>query len=170
MLGQASDPLLAKAEQQIQSSVKPDFQAALAKVVTAGLKILYAPEMRDGLNHRINSSHNPPADAGKGATRMMYTLYLQSKNTLAPEVLVPGALILAFEYLDLLVKTGREKITPQIIAQTTQETSDAMMAAMKMTPEKFHAMKASHQQAAPADPAPSAPAPSGIINAARSGV
>lgn len=174
MLGQASNPLLQKAEQAIQSRVKPQFQQQLASAIHAGLHILYAPQLQETLMHRVATSHNPPKDAAAGATRMVYTLYQQSNGSLPPEILVPAAMIFAFEYLDLLAKTNGLQITPQIIDQTTTSTGEEMLTKMRITPQKLQQMQQAKTTGgavpAPAQAAAAAPAPAQASPAASGGI
>ncbi|MFZ6757963.1 hypothetical protein ACO0K9_12210 [Undibacterium sp. Ji50W] len=127
MLGQASNSMLAQAEQGIQSKVAAQFQSALSKVVNAGLTIMYAPQNKEMRLQRMAQAGNPASDAGAGAARMISNLYAQSNKQMPLEVVVPASMIFAFEYLDLLVKVKRLAITPDLIAATTQAVADAVL-------------------------------------------
>ena len=137
MFDKKFNPALAQARTAIESHVRPEFQAPLASCIESGREILSKPELHELLMHQMATSHNPPKDAGAGATRMVYTLYEQGQNAgkpLPPEILVPAAMIFAFEYLDLVAKTTGLKITPELIGQVTTDTGDAMLLAMRVTP------------------------------------
>lgn len=161
MLGQASDPMLQKAEQQIQSKVAPQLQDALARTVHAGLTIMYSPQKQQERMQHLNTSTTPAKDAGEGAARMMTILYNQSKKTMPTDIIVPAAMIFAFEYLDLVAKAGKAKITPQLLEQATMATSHAVLPMFGVTPDKLKQMLAQHANAAPQA------APQGIIGSAQ---
>jgi hypothetical protein len=174
MLGQASNPMLAQAAQGIQSNVPANLQGALSKVVHAGLTIMYSPKLAQQRNAHMASSKDPAQDAGQGASRLISNLYQQSNKTLPIPLIVPAAMIFAFEYLDLVAKAGKAQITPDLLAQTTQAVSSAVLPLMGVTPDKLQQMVAMAKQkqaggaaqAAPAVPPTAQPASSGIINGA----
>lgn len=157
MLGKTTDPMLEQAEQGIQSKLPAKFQPILANVIKAGLTIMYSPSLKDTMMHRINTSNNPAQDAGNGATRMMAELSKQSGNKIPPQVMIPAAIIFAFEYLDLVEKAGKTQVNPQLIAHTVQAVTAAMLKMAGITPEKMHQLMISKQ-------AGTTPAPSGIIS------
>lgn len=146
MIGKASNPMLEQAEQGIQAKLPAALQPLLANIIKAGLTIMYAPALHDTMMHRINSSNNPAQDAGNGSARMMAELYKQSGNKLPPEIMIPAAMIFAFEFLDLVAKAGKVQITPQLIAHTVQAVTAAMFKMGGITPERMHQMIASKQQ------------------------
>jgi hypothetical protein len=174
MLGQASNPMLEQAEQGIQSKVPQNLQAGLQKVIHAGLTIMYSPKLAQQRNQRLAQTTDPAKDAGEGSARLVLNLYQQSNKTMPPELVVPAAMIFAFEYLDLIAKAGKAQITPDVIAKTTQAVADSVLPMMGITKDKLAALIAQSQQggaqpAAGAPAAPTAPAPAGIIGKAQAG-
>lgn len=163
MLGQASNPMLEQAEQGIQAKLPPDQQAALEKVIHAGLTILYSPKLTQQRNERIAATTDPVKDTAEGSARMMSNLFQQSGKKMPLPVIIPAAMILGFEYLDLLAKAGKADITPDLIAKASKAIGDAVLPLFGATPDKVQAAIAQSKQggAAPA-PAPSA----GIIGTA----
>lgn len=171
MLGNAHDPLLQQAEQGIQSKVAPNMQGPLSQVVHAGLTVLYAQQNAAQLQKRIAAITDPAKEAGDGSARMLSNLYQQSNKTMPKQVIVPAAMIMAFEFLDLCAKAGKAQITPDLVAKTAQATADAIMPLFGITKDMLaNGMKVAQQKAAGALPAaPSAPAPGGIISQAQAG-
>jgi len=169
MIGQASNPLLAKVEQGVQAKVPPALQDGLSRVVHAGMSILYAPTLKAQLQQRIAQTKNPAQEAGQGAARMITELYAQSKKTMPGALIMPAAMIFALEYVDLLAKAGKAQVTPSLIDQLTQTVSDSVLQAMGITKDKLQQIIAARQGgAAPGAVAPPAAAsapPPGIIGA-----
>lgn len=169
MLGQASNPMLAQAEEGIQAKVPQNLRAGLEKVIHAGLTIMYSPNLAKQRNERIANTSNPAQDAGQGAARLVLNLYEQSGKKMPPELVVPAAMIFAFEYLDLVAKAGKAEITPEIIASATQAVADAVLPMMGITKDKLALLMAKARGGQPPQ-APAAPAPSaGIIGTAQAG-
>ena len=160
MLGHPSNAMLKQAEQGIENKVPAQSKSAFTRVVTAGLTILYSPQMEQMRAQRMAQVQDPAKDAGQGAARMLSNLYEQSKKTMPVEVMVPAAMIFAFEFLDLLAQAGKAQITPDLIDKTTQAVGDAVLPMFGVTPDKLQQMIA---QAQPKKP-------SGIIAGAQGGM
>lgn len=173
MIGQVSNPMLAQAEQGITSKVAPNLQSGLAKVVHAGLTIMYSPQLAQQRNAHMASSKDPAQDAGQGAARLISNLYQQSGKTMPIPLVIPAAMIFAFEYLDLVAKAGKAQITPDLISQATHAVADAVLPLLGVSKDKLAGMiqqqGGTTQGQAPTPPA-AAPAPSGgIIGNAQAG-
>lgn len=176
MLGQASNPMLAQAEDGIVAKVPDNLKDGLARVVHAGLTIMYSPQLEQQRNERIAATADPVKEASEGAVRLVLNLYKQSGQKMPTDLVVPASMVFAFEYLDLLAKAGKAQIAPDLIAQTTKATGEAALRLMGIGQDKIAALQAQQggaqptegagQPAAPAQPAP----PAGIIAAAQGGV
>lgn len=167
MIGQASNPLLEKAEQALLAKVPANLQKTVAQVVHAGLSVLYSAKIAPQLQKRIAGITDPAKEAGEGAARMMSNLYQQSGKTMPLKgVAVPASQILALEFLDLCAKAGKANITPQLVGQTAQATADAMMPFFGVTkPMLSKAMALAQQKQDGTLPA----APGGLVDQAQAG-
>lgn len=169
MLGQAANQMLQQAEEGIQAKVPQNLQDGLSRVVHAGLTIMYSPQLAKQRNERIAATTDPAKEAGEGSARMMLNLYEQSGKKMPTDLIVPAAMILAMEYLDLVSKAGKAEITPDLIANATEAVGDSAMRLMGISKDQIASLVAKSQggaqgqQAAPAQPAP----PQGIIGAAQ---
>jgi hypothetical protein len=145
-IGQTSNPQLAQAEQAIQAKIPPALQGGFAKVLHAGLSILYAPQLRSKLQQKL-AGGNPIQDAGQGAARLAAELYKQSGNTIPKPLIVPAVIVFAFEYLDLAAQAGKIQITPAVIAQAAQTAAAAFLKMAGLNPEQLR--QQGEQQSAP---------------------
>ena len=170
MIGQASNPMLEQAEQAIASKMPPAMQQDLQRVVHAGLTIMYSPQLAQQRNARIAASSDPVQDASSGAARLISNLFQQSNKSIPAALIIPAAIIFAFEYLDLVAKAGKTQITPDLIAQTTQAVAQAVLPLMGVTPQKMQSLLAVAKQHGNAQSAMTPSAPSGgIIGNAQAG-
>ncbi len=158
--------MLAQAEQAIQAKIPPAMQANFEKVVHAGLTILYSPKLAQQRNAQLANVTDPAQLAGQGAARMVSNLFQQSGKKIPIPLIIPAAMVLAFEFLDLAAKAGKAQITPDLIAKATQAVADAILPLFGATKDKVAQMTA-QKAGAPAAPAP-APA-GGIIGNAQAG-
>lgn len=167
MLGKAADPLLEQTEQALIAKVPPQMKGALQKVLSAGLKILYAPQLAAQLKQKLATT-DPVQSASQGAVNLFAELWKQSNRTIPKPVVVPSVVLFAFEYLDLAAKAGRIKITPQVIAQVTQLTTQALIKLTKS--QQGQQQPGAGPSAGPAPAAGAAPAPSpGLVAGAMQG-
>ena len=134
MLGQTTNPMLAKVEQGIQSKVKQNRQSALAHIVHDGLSIMYDPETKNVRDAHIAKVTDYATEAGTGAARMISVLYQKSGKTLPLDLVVPAAMIFAYEYLDLVSKMGKVQITPDVIDTATNSVNDNVLPMFGLTP------------------------------------
>ncbi len=165
MLGQPSNKMLATAEQKIIAKVPAQGQPALQKMIHAANTILYSPQLRDALQQKIANTQDPIGDTAKGAANIIGEIYTQSGKKAPLQLLPTVALVMGFEYLDLLAKAGKVKITSDVIAQATQAIGQSVLNAMHLDPQTVARLKAKAQGAAPQSGAP----PSGIIQSAAQG-
>jgi hypothetical protein len=161
MLGQASNPMLEQAEQGIIDKVPANLKDALNRVIHAGLTIMYSPKLAQQRNERIANSTDPAQEAADGSARLMLNLYEQSGKKLPTEIIAPGAMVFAFEYLDLLAKAGKAQISPDLIAQATQATGESALKLMGIGKDQIAQLSAQAQQRSAK--------PAGIIAAAQGG-
>jgi hypothetical protein len=177
-LGKTSNPLLQQTEQAIQSKIKPQFMPQFQKAVTAGMSLLYSPALHQKMVAGIQSSSNPEQNAALGAANLVGTMQNQSKNAIPVQLVAPVALVLMCEILDFISQVGKVQVTPQLIAQCSQDTAHAVLVMMGINQQQMHQVVAkgvvakngqSGQSATPSQaasssaPAPAAPQSGGII-------
>lgn len=166
-LGKTTIPLLQAAEQKIQQSVKPPFQAALQAVVHAGLSIMYSPGLQATMLHHLKNVENPAQEAGTGAARMIGELQKQAQGKIPQPVLMPAAITFVCEYFDLLAKVGKVQVTPDLLAQASQIAAQTMLDASGI--KQGDIQRAIAQRGKPPKAGPSAPPEGGIIGAQMQG-
>lgn len=179
MLGQTQDPLLQKTEQAIQAKVAPDSQQAFQRIVTAGLKVMYSPETHDLMVKQLGANGDPAEMAGAGAAKLLGILFKQSKGTMPMSGAIPAATVLLCEGLDFMEKSGKVKVTSDLISAAMKALSANLLQLFGATPQKLqnilsngaqadkNAPQGSAQPPQATQAAPSAPpqqaAPTGII-------
>jgi hypothetical protein len=138
MIGQPSNQLIADEEQQIQAAVSPQYRDVLTQVLQLGMKWIYAPAQNKSLQNMINKTSDPSLQGSIFGITMMNMLQEMSGKKLPQQILVPGVIMFAMEYLDLVAKVGKVQITPQLIAHTVQHVGSGIMKMLKITPQKMH--------------------------------
>lgn len=171
MLGQTQNALLQQTEQSIQSKVPTNLQAAFQRTLTAGLTIMYTPKLQAPMMQAIQGLTDIAQGAATGAANLLGMLYKQSNQKMPMTIAIPVGMSLMCEFLDLMEKTGKGQVTSDLIAQATQDTSQAIMQLFGISPGKVQQMaQANSQGAASASPAaPAAPQSKGLLGASVQG-
>lgn len=135
-IGKASNPQLRQAEQALAAKIPPPLRPPFAKVIAAGLQILYSPKLRDQLARKLEAG-NPVKDAADGGVRLTAELFKQSNGTLPKPLVVPAVMIFAFEYLDLAEKAGKLKVDTKVITETARLASENVLKLAGLTDDKL---------------------------------
>ena len=135
-IGKASNPQLRQAEQALAAKIPPPLRPPFAKVIAAGLQILYSPQLRGQLVKKLQDG-NPVKDAADGGVRLTAELFKQSNGTLPKPLVVPAVMIFAFEYLDLAEKAGKLKVDTKVIAETARLASENVLRLAGLTDDKL---------------------------------
>lgn len=82
--------------------VEPKFQSAFDRVVAAGRKLLYSPQMAPQIQQQMQGAGTPGEKIGKGVVGLLAILIDKSNGTLPPQIVIPAATVLVAEAGDLL--------------------------------------------------------------------
>lgn len=166
--------------QAMTAKVKPQMRKPFDRIVLAGMKLMYSDQMEKMLRQQIDSG--PPAQAaGQGAAKLLGLLMSKANGTAPYQALVPAGIVLLCEALDFMEKAGKVEVTPELVAEATQEFSSALLQMLGVTKDKLAQMMAGAkpqeqqqapqpeqpgQQAQPGQPQqPQAPQPGALIGA-----
>jgi len=156
MLGKNSNPLLVQTESAVMQKVKPELKNGLQRAITAGLKIMY--ESKNGIfTQQLSKSQDYAHNVGEGVAKLVGMMFQQSKKTMPMNIAIPAATVFMCEGLDFLEKAGKVKVTPELLAEATQDMSASVLQLFGVTPEKMQQMIAAKQGGQPATP------PAGIL-------
>jgi hypothetical protein len=114
-----SNPLLAQAEQQLESRLLPATRADYDKIVVAGLHTALAKGPDGGMASLIHSK-DPVSDAAQGAAALVLTMQKQSKGVMPMKAMIPAGITLVFHALDFIDRAKVATIAePQIDRAST---------------------------------------------------
>jgi hypothetical protein len=147
MIGKTTDPFLQKTEQAVQAKVPQAMQSAFQRALQAGLTIMYTPKMQQRMMTGIQGLTDQAQGAARGAANILGILFNQSKGSMPMQIGVPVAMSLMCEFLDLMEKSGKGPITPELVGQATQDTSAAVMQLFGIDQNKMHQVVGAGMQA-----------------------
>jgi hypothetical protein len=87
--------------------VPEEQQDAYARVVAAGQKLMYSPEMREELKAEVQREAPVPTKMAEAVTGLMLTMDKQSKGGLPMPVIFPAGLELLSEAAEVLIAAGQ---------------------------------------------------------------
>lgn len=109
-------PLAQQATQQAAGFKKPDISAmippeskdAVDRVVAAGTKMMYAPEMRQHLQEAVQSQDPVPKKLAENTVGLMLLLDQKSQGKIPLDAMFPAAMELLGEAAEVLTTVGQD--------------------------------------------------------------
>ena len=107
--------LLQRAKQKVEGFKRPDVKPLIPpdmvdvvdRVVAAGMRYLYSPEMREEVTAAIESPEPTPQKLGNNVTGLLLTLDNQTKGGIPQAALFPAGIELLGEAAEMLVASGQ---------------------------------------------------------------
>jgi hypothetical protein len=137
--GKMTNQMLIDIEQNIEAKVSKENKSRYAKTVLAAETMLFDPKTHANMELVRNpeSQKTPVQTISKGVSGLMWLLYQQSKQTLPAEVLIYAGTTTICKVLDFAERGLKLEITPQIISDTVQRTSERLFEKMGVTPDQL---------------------------------
>lgn len=123
--------------EQLEAHIPPELQSAVERLVLAGKRAMFSPEMNELALKQVESDpKGPVSGAATGVAALMSQLTMRSKGQMPAPAIVPAALILLMESLKFLAEAGRIELNAQTIEQATTDLSAYLMQKLGLSPEK----------------------------------
>lgn len=133
----SDDPLIAKVQQQVRTSIPVQFRVPVQKIVMAGSKIMYAPQTHHLMVQALQSDPNPAHAVAMGVVQLTTLMWQQSKGTMPVPAIIPAAILLGCEALDFCEQAKLFTVSPDIVANCVQIIVSYLMQKMGMSPDKI---------------------------------
>lgn len=143
------NPILTNIISGIEQHVSKPNLPAYHNVVLAGKKILFDPTTHANMELVKNpaSRKDPVNTISQGVAGLMYLMYLQSKQKMPIEVLIMAAITMMCEVYDFAETGLGVQVTPDGVANTTQQLAELLFRKLGITPEQLnHAIAVGHQE------------------------
>jgi hypothetical protein len=123
----------------IEAKVSPENKKKYSNAVAAADTMLFDPKTHANMELVKNpqSRITPVKTISTGVSGLMWLLYQQSKRTMSAEVLIYSATTVICHVLDFAERGLKMDITPEIIAQTVQQSSEKLFEKMGITPDQL---------------------------------
>lgn len=137
-LGQTANPLLQKTEQSIQAKIPAQYMAEFQSVLAASLKLLYSSSLHQRMAQGIQTSPNPEQNVALGAANIVGLALNQNPQRHNVQAIVPAVTVIMCEMLDFVGQTGKVQITPDLIAQCTEDTGSNTLKMLGISQDQMH--------------------------------
>lgn len=133
--------LLLNAEQAIDSQVSAKNKKLYKRVVFAGMKIMFDKKTHANMQLVQNpeSRKDPVNTIASGIAGLMQLLYIQSKKTLPPEVVVMAGMTLMFKAMDFAERGLQIPINKDIINSTTKRIIELLFTKLGVSEQQLQA-------------------------------
>ena len=91
----------------VSGAVPPEMKDAVDRVVAAGMKVMYSPEMQQERQQAVQSQDPMPKKLAENVTGLMLTLDQRTKGGIPVQALFPAAMMLLSEAAELLTEAGQ---------------------------------------------------------------
>ena len=141
----SSDPILKQIQDGIDKSVSPNIRRDYLSIVVAGMKVLNDPQAGQRIVSRLQSTNNLVSDVSQGTANIMAVIANNSGGQFNVAAIGPASVVLMCQILDMAEKTANLKLTPDLAAQCTKATVDAVLEKFGINQNKVQAVVQSGQ-------------------------
>lgn len=135
MAAKQMNPLLQKTEAGIEAKIQPENKQAYMRIITAGLKVMFDQKTHQMMLDQLKASDDIVKNVAEGIAGLMAILYKESKEKMPLQAAIPASIVLMTKALDFVERTMGVEITPDLLAQCTQATSEAVLTKFGITPD-----------------------------------
>lgn len=135
------NPKPAAIAEEISSNLPKQFHEAFARVVKAGMKIMFSKETHDDVIALITDNEGDIGNVlGTQIAGLMAILYEKSNKTMPAEIIIPAGTYLLAEGADFIEAATGEDIPPEVIAVAMQTMIDTLMKGAGIDPQQFYSV------------------------------
>ena len=127
-----NNKILETAEQTVEAKLTPENRANYMRIVVAGMKTAMHGGAA-GILGGLKQSKDPITDCAVGAINLVLLLRRQSRGTMPVKAMVPAAMTLMLQALDLADKAGIVKVGNDELVKATHIFTNHLFAAFKIT-------------------------------------
>jgi hypothetical protein len=125
--------------EEVESSLPKEFHEAFARVVKAGMKVIFSKETHDDIVAMLSKGEGDIGKLlGEQIAGLMALLYKKSNQTIPGEVIIPAGTYLLAQGAEFLEQVTGEEMQPEETAIAMQVMIDTLMAAFGIDPNKFY--------------------------------
>lgn len=124
--------------EQVAASMPKQFQEAFARVVKAGMKVIFSDETHDDVIELLNKNEGDlGVGLGQQMAGLMGILVQKSNGTMPSEVIIPAGVYLLSKAAEFIEKVTGEEMAPDMVAIAMQTMIDSLLQGAGVDPNQF---------------------------------
>lgn len=127
----------AQLAEKTAEDIPKQFEEAFAKVVKAGMKVMYSEETHELMLDELEKEGELSQRIGEAISDLMALLYEKSNQAMPTEIIIPVGIYLLAKGTDFLEKVTGETVTPDILSNATDSMIQSMMQRFGIDPNQF---------------------------------
>lgn len=131
--GGLSNPVLQRAEQQLETNLSPDNRDNYMRIVVAGMHIAL-DKGADGFMGRLRNSQDPIGDCARGAVALVLVMRKEARGVMPMKAMIPAGMTLLFHGLDFIDRAKIAKVGEAQLDKAASIFTNTMFAKLKITP------------------------------------
>lgn len=120
---------------ELRNNVPPSMREAYAKVVNAGMKIMFDKSTHKFMRQQMAAEGEIDDKLAEGVERLMMMLVKNSKGAFPHQLIIPAGIELMMHAADYAAQTGQDEVTPDLMASAIQKFVFALFSSAKISPE-----------------------------------
>lgn len=112
----------------VQNNIQlpPEMQDAYARVVAAGMKVLFSKQTHDAMLQQLSAPGDTATKLGQGIAKVIVFLFNESNGTMPQDVIVPAAMILLLKAADFVNQSGKGQVSDEEIGRAMEVLIDSL--------------------------------------------
>lgn len=142
----------------LRNNVPPSMREAYAKVVNAGMKIMFDKSTHKFMQQQMAAEGEIDDKLAEGVGQLMGMLLQNSKGAFPQQLIIPAGIELMMHAADYAAQTGQDEVTPDLMASAIQKFVFALFGQAKVSPDMLlggiDKIASLHQQGGGQEPPP----------------
>lgn len=149
---EGANPQQPQYRSRVIEAIPQNMRPAFEKIVLAGLKVLYSPEMKDEIQKELDRDVPVWQKLGEGVAKLLVMLDQQSKKTMPQQLIIPAAVEIVADAADFIAQSG-EEVSPDDLQKATAYVAICIAKIYRVPDDQIPRMFGQGQVAQQAQPA-----------------
>ena len=119
----------------LRENVPPSMREAYAKVVNAGMKIMFDKSTHKFMQQQMAAEGPIDDKLAEGVGQLMSMLIQNSKGAFPQQLIIPAGIEMMMHAADYAAQTGQAEVTPELMASAIQKFVFALFDQAKVSPD-----------------------------------
>ncbi len=135
----AVNPITQQIRDRILETAPPQMRSDIERMVIAGNRMMFDPSTHSLLMKQFKNmpAENAADRLAQGVAALMTHVRGQSKGPFPMPAIAPAAVMLLMDLIDFFGEQGQLEVTPELVAEATEELTGYLMKKLNIGPEQI---------------------------------